>query len=92
MTDRVVHLTTVHQARDNRIHNKECQALLDAGFDVVLVAHAREDEPAGRPPLVALTAHPGRFARVVSGQWQSWRACSGSGRGWYTFTTPSWCR
>lgn len=73
MTDRVVHLTTVHQARDNRIHNKECQALLDAGFDVILVAHAVEDEPAGRPPLVALTAHRGRFARVVSGQWQSWQ-------------------
>lgn len=72
MVGAVVHLTTVHQPRDNRIHNKECQALLDAGIDVTLVAHAAEDEPGGRPPLVALTPRRGRFARVVSGQWQSW--------------------
>lgn len=41
---RVVHLTTVHSALDTRIFHKEAKALVDAGYDVLLVTHHEADE------------------------------------------------
>ncbi|WP_203568871.1 glycosyltransferase family 4 protein [Aestuariimicrobium ganziense] len=70
---RVVHLSTVHHCRDNRIHNKECQALAKAGFDITLVVHAEHDEPDACPPLVALPKSKGRLGRLLGGQRAAWR-------------------
>jgi glycosyltransferase involved in cell wall biosynthesis len=49
---RVVHVTTVHPAGDNRITRKECWSLVDAGYDVWLLA------PGTAPPEVPVRHVP----------------------------------
>lgn len=43
---RVVHVTSVHQARDPRISEKQCRTLAEAGYDVTLVATGTPPEEA----------------------------------------------
>nr|NLI49062.1 glycosyltransferase family 4 protein [Propionibacterium sp.] len=71
--NRIVHLSTVHHTRDNRIFNKEVPALLAAGFDVTLAIRADADESFD-VPLVALPTAPGRLARLTVTQIHAWRA------------------
>ncbi len=75
MDGRVVHLTTVHQPRDNRILNKEARALAEAGVDVLLVARSESDDLDARVPLVALPKVQGP-KRVILGQAKAWRTLS----------------
>ena len=72
---RIVHLSTVHRTRDNRIYNKECKALLAAGHELTLVVRAERDE-ASPVPLVALPTPAGRIQRILSTQRRAWRAVS----------------
>lgn len=61
--------------RDNRIYNKECGALLDAGFEVTLVV--RGDGPdGGTVPVVALRPPSSRLARLTLSQAEAWRQLS----------------
>lgn len=64
---RIVHLTTAHPARDNRIFRKECQALASAGFDVTLVAVADEAETVDGVRISPLPRRNGRAARMLRG-------------------------
>lgn len=75
---RVVHLTTVHQPHDNRILNKECRALAEAGIDVVLVAGAEHDEQVRGVPIKAI-GRRSRAARLVASQAEAWRVVSAIG-------------
>lgn len=68
---RIVHLSTVHRTRDNRIHNKECKALLAAGHDLTLVVRADEDETTP-VPIAALPTPSGRLERVLGLQRTAW--------------------
>ncbi|MDA0835879.1 MAG: glycosyltransferase family 4 protein [Planctomycetota bacterium] len=43
MTARIVHLTTVHRPDDVRIFHKECGSLLQAGYEVTLIAPGQAD-------------------------------------------------
>ncbi len=72
---RIVHLSTVHHARDNRIYNKEVPALLAAGLDVTLVICSDADE-AAPVPLVALPPPRSRVERLVRTQARAWRVLS----------------
>lgn len=70
---RVVHLSTVHHSRDNRVYNKEARGLVEAGFDLTLVITADHDQ-AAPVPLRALPAQAGRRRRLTAGQRHAWRA------------------
>lgn len=70
---RIAHLSTVHQSWDNRILNKECRALSEAGFDVHLVVSADEDRVTHGVQVHAIRRR-GRAARLVASQLEAWRA------------------
>lgn len=69
---RIVHLSTVHHDWDNRIVNKECRALAEAGFDVHLVISADEDRVTAGVKVHAITRRS-RARRLVGSQWEGWR-------------------
>ena len=62
---RVVHLTTVHEATDNRIVFKECGSLADAGFHVTLVAYGTAESLPPKVKFVSLGTRPGRVVRLL---------------------------
>lgn len=68
-------MSTVHRTRDNRIHNKECRALIESGYALTLVIRAEHDELAP-VPLHALKAPPSRTHRLTLTQVSAWRALS----------------
>lgn len=65
---RVVHLSTVHHSWDNRIVNKECRALAEAGLDVHLVIGADEDRTHADGLRVHAIRRRGRVARLFASQ------------------------
>ncbi|MGO4957478.1 glycosyltransferase family protein [Luteococcus sp. Sow4_B9] len=69
---RIAHLSTVHQSWDNRILNKECRALSEAGFDVHLVIQADEDRITHGVQVHAIKPR-GRATRLLASQLEAWR-------------------
>lgn len=70
---KIVHVTTAHPVRDNRIFRKECTALANAGFDVTLVAVHDNDERLGQVSVAALPRRAGRIARMGVGPLDAWK-------------------
>ena len=64
MPDKVVHLTTVHNAADPRIFHKEVKSLLDAGYDVHLVAPRVASSVVDEVPITALPTAKNRLQRL----------------------------
>jgi glycosyltransferase involved in cell wall biosynthesis len=61
---KVVHVTTVHPATDNRIFHKECLTLRAAGYQVTLVAPHGGDELIDNIQIRALPAARNRWDRA----------------------------
>lgn len=73
MAVRVVHLSSVHPAIDNRILNKECRSLAQAGYEVVLLApHDREEVIEG-VQIRPLGQWKGRLGRLTVGSVEALR-------------------
>lgn len=68
---RVVHLSTVHHDWDNRIINKECRALAQAGIDTHLVISAPEDRLTHGVHVHAIRKR-GRLGRLLGSQREAW--------------------
>lgn len=62
---RVCHLTSVHPAHDTRIFEKECLSLVEAGYDVYLVAPAAHSTRDRGVTIAAVPPARGRLQRVV---------------------------
>lgn len=66
MTRRVVHVSSVHRAEDNRIHYKECASLASAGWEVSLVMPGTSRPPAAPGVDLHLVTPPrSRVERAV---------------------------
>jgi len=66
MRKKIVHLSSVHDAFDNRIWHKECASLANAGYDVTLIApHAGGDLRRGGVMLRALPVPTCRLMRFT---------------------------
>lgn len=61
---KIVHLSTVHEAIDNRILNKECRSLVEHGYDVTLVAQHPHDEKIQGVSIIGLPRPTGRLQRI----------------------------
>ncbi|MFC6243172.1 glycosyltransferase [Knoellia sp. GCM10027112] len=72
----IAHVSTAHPWTDNRIFRKECRALADAGFDVVLVAVADGDSRQGSVSVAAIRERTGRLRRFLLGPLDAWRRLS----------------
>jgi glycosyltransferase involved in cell wall biosynthesis len=78
---RVAHLTSAHQTDDARIFWKECLSLVQAGYDVTLVAAdqgpPRRVGPANAVEILPVTPRSSRFGRIVVTAWSvtvaAWR-------------------
>jgi glycosyltransferase involved in cell wall biosynthesis len=62
--ERIVHLTTVHNVRDPRISRKQLTSLKAAGYEVCLVAPAKDSGVINGIPVLALPPIEGRYQRV----------------------------
>ena len=72
---KVVHVTSVHPALDNRILFKECRSLARAGHDVVLVAPHDAHEVVDGVRIRAFPRARGRLARMTRGVRDALRLC-----------------
>lgn len=69
---KVVHLTSVHSALDNRIYYRECLSLVDAGFRVTIVGPHPSDVDTNHVHIKAIPREKARLARMTRA---AWRVC-----------------
>jgi glycosyltransferase involved in cell wall biosynthesis len=62
---RVVHITTVHTARDVRIFHKECKTLASADYEVFLIAQHDKKEVIDGVHIIPLPRVKGRLKRML---------------------------
>lgn len=62
---KVVHLTTVHAPEDTRIFRKQCQSLVQAGYEVVLIAPHAENAKKNGVHIRGLTPPKHRMERFT---------------------------
>jgi|SaaInl0LU_22_DNA_1037365.scaffolds.fasta_scaffold05618_2 glycosyltransferase involved in cell wall biosynthesis len=62
---KVCHISTVHQAFDDRIFYKECHSLVKAGFDVSLVVTHEKEETVNGVKIIPLPKSKGRLHRMI---------------------------
>lgn len=87
-TTRCVHMTSAHDATDNRIWLCECKTLAEAGYDVVLIAPGEEDSVLDGIPVRAIRKHGGRLKRMVLTVWHVYRAALREKADIYHFHDP----
>ena len=66
---RVCHFTTVHNYYDVRILFRECKSLVDAGYEVDLIAPSKVDQIVEGVKVVSIPKFKFRFKRILYGQY-----------------------
>jgi glycosyltransferase involved in cell wall biosynthesis len=73
VTPTVCHISTVHDALDDRVFYRECLALVAAGYHVVIVAQADKDFELEGVQICALAKAPSRLHRMTWTVWYAYR-------------------
>lgn len=60
---KIAHLTTVHDANDNRIFYKECMSLCNVGYEVCLIAAGAHSEVKNKIRIIGFKSEKGRLKR-----------------------------
>lgn len=71
---KAVHLTSVHQTFDVRIFQKECKTLLEAGYEVVLIAPHGKDEIVDGVRIHTIYKPNNKVLRILTSGWRVFRA------------------
>jgi glycosyltransferase involved in cell wall biosynthesis len=75
MKKRVCILTTAHQANDVRIFFKECRSLVEAGYEVYLIASHHKEETVDGVKIIPLNTREDRAYRFLVKGWKAlWKA------------------
>lgn len=85
---RVVHLTSVHSARDNRIFDRECRYLAAREYSVTLIAPHAGDETIDSVRIRAVPAPSGRRQRICHVVPSVYRRAIEEGADLYHFHDP----
>ncbi|HHY53746.1 MAG TPA: glycosyltransferase family 4 protein [Clostridiales bacterium] len=88
MSYKVCHLTTVHRPFDVRIFHKECKSLLQAGYDVTLIAQHEKDEVIDGIKIKALPKIENRVKRILNLPWIALRKALEENADVYHFHDP----
>jgi len=70
MLAKVCILTTVHQPFDTRIFHKEAKSLVEAGYNVTLIAQHSKNEIVDGVKIIALPKSRNRFMRIFGLTWR----------------------
>ena len=73
MLAKVCILTTVHQLFDTRIFHKEAKTLVQAGYNVTLIAQHRKNEIVDEVRIIALPKPKNRFFRIFFLTWKAYK-------------------
>lgn len=65
-----VQMSSVHHATDNRIYHKECQSLVDAGYDVTLIAVGDKNERRDGIQIQGIPEMSNRLRRMTQNVWR----------------------
>ena len=71
---KICHLTSVHTPFDNRIFEKQCKTIRDAGYEMVLVAVHDQDEVVDGVRIRAVPRASGRLRRIIQTAYRVYRA------------------
>lgn len=66
---RIVHMTSVHSATDNRIFQKECRSLALAGFEVTSIGPHPSDAVLDQVRIKSICRYRSRLARMTRAVW-----------------------
>ena len=81
-------LTSVHPAFDVRIYHKEAKTLVQAGYNVTLIAQNNKDEIVDGVNIIALPKPKNRFVRIFGLTWRVFCLALGQHAGVYHFHDP----
>lgn len=71
----VLHVSSLHSPRDNRIHYKECLSILNEGYHIAALIKSDQNQVIDGIEQIALRPYNGRLSRFLLGNIEVFRKC-----------------